>query len=82
MPSLSALAAVTAAAAAGTVAYATLSAQSQIFGRTLIAPARPGEIALTYDDGPNPTATPQLLEVLARYGVRATFFLIGGFWAH
>ena len=77
MPQLSALAAITTVAATGTLAYAALSAQSQIFGRTLVAPARPGEIALTYDDGPNPTATPQLLEVLARHGVRATFFLIG-----
>jgi peptidoglycan/xylan/chitin deacetylase (PgdA/CDA1 family) len=31
---------------------------------------------LTYDDGPNPTATPALLDVLARENVRATFFLI------
>lgn len=33
-------------------------------------------IYLTFDDGPNPTATPQLLDVLARHGARATFFLI------
>jgi peptidoglycan/xylan/chitin deacetylase (PgdA/CDA1 family) len=33
-------------------------------------------IYLTYDDGPNPTATPQLLDTLARHGVKATFFLI------
>jgi chitooligosaccharide deacetylase len=33
-------------------------------------------IYLTYDDGPNPTATPALLDVLAREGARATFFLI------
>lgn len=31
---------------------------------------------LTFDDGPNPTATPELLDVLAAEGVRATFFLI------
>ncbi len=31
---------------------------------------------LTYDDGPNPTTTPDLLDVLAREGVHATFFLI------
>ena len=36
----------------------------------------PPTIYLTYDDGPNPTATPQLLDVLARHGVKATFFLI------
>jgi peptidoglycan/xylan/chitin deacetylase (PgdA/CDA1 family) len=33
-------------------------------------------IYLTYDDGPNPTATPALLDVLAREGTPATFFLI------
>jgi peptidoglycan-N-acetylglucosamine deacetylase len=66
-------------ATAGTLTYAALSAQSQIFGPTLIAPTKPNEIALTYDDGPNPAATPQLLEVLARHNVHATFFLIGNF---
>jgi peptidoglycan/xylan/chitin deacetylase (PgdA/CDA1 family) len=33
-------------------------------------------IYLTYDDGPNPTATPELLDVLAAHDVKATFFLI------
>ena len=33
-------------------------------------------VYLTFDDGPNPTATPQLLDVLERHGVTATFFLI------
>ncbi|HMD35801.1 MAG TPA: polysaccharide deacetylase family protein [Vicinamibacterales bacterium] len=33
-------------------------------------------VYLTFDDGPNPTTTPGLLDVLAREGVRATFFLI------
>jgi peptidoglycan/xylan/chitin deacetylase (PgdA/CDA1 family) len=66
-------------ATAGTLTYAALSAQSQLFGTTLIAPAKPNEIALTYDDGPNPAATPQLLEVLAHHNVHATFFLIGDF---
>jgi peptidoglycan/xylan/chitin deacetylase (PgdA/CDA1 family) len=32
---------------------------------------------LTFDDGPNPDITPQLLDVLARHGARATFFLVG-----
>lgn len=35
------------------------------------------EIALTIDDGPDPGVTPQVLELLARYGVQATFFVIG-----
>ncbi len=36
----------------------------------------PPTLYLTYDDGPNPTTTPDLLDVLAREGVHATFFLI------
>jgi peptidoglycan/xylan/chitin deacetylase (PgdA/CDA1 family) len=36
----------------------------------------PSTIYLTYDDGPNPTATPKLLDTLAAHGVKATFFLI------
>lgn len=35
-------------------------------------------LALTFDDGPHPTYTPQVLDVLKRYGVKATFFVIGG----
>ena len=34
-------------------------------------------VALTYDDGPNPPYTDQLLDVLAKHDVKATFFLIG-----
>jgi peptidoglycan/xylan/chitin deacetylase (PgdA/CDA1 family) len=68
-----------AVAAAGTLAYAALDSQSQIFGRTLVAGPNPAELALTYDDGPNDNATPALLDVLARHNVRATFFMIGRF---
>jgi peptidoglycan/xylan/chitin deacetylase (PgdA/CDA1 family) len=64
---------------AGGCTYAALSAQSQLFGKVLIAGRSPNEIALTYDDGPNDVATERLLEVLARHNVRATFFLIGRF---
>jgi peptidoglycan/xylan/chitin deacetylase (PgdA/CDA1 family) len=35
------------------------------------------EIALTFDDGPNPYYTPQVLAILQRYGIKATFFDIG-----
>jgi peptidoglycan/xylan/chitin deacetylase (PgdA/CDA1 family) len=34
-------------------------------------------VALTFDDGPDPTYTPQVLEILKRSGAHATFFLIG-----
>jgi len=36
----------------------------------------PPTVYLTFDDGPNPTTTPDLLDVLGRERVRATFFLI------
>ena len=36
----------------------------------------PPTIYLTFDDGPNPAATPALLDTLARHDVRATFFVI------
>jgi len=35
------------------------------------------DVALTFDDGPDPNWTPQVLELLRRYQVRATFCLIG-----
>ena len=38
---------------------------------------RPGQVALTFDDGPDPTWTPQILAVLEHYQVPATFFVIG-----
>jgi peptidoglycan/xylan/chitin deacetylase (PgdA/CDA1 family) len=43
------------------------------------APAAPGEpvVALTFDDGPHPQFTPPILDILRRYGVKATFFMLG-----
>jgi peptidoglycan/xylan/chitin deacetylase (PgdA/CDA1 family) len=63
--------------AAGAWAYASLWPGSCIFGRALTAPGRPGELALTFDDGPNPSWTPPLLDMLGSLGVQATFFLVG-----
>ncbi len=39
-------------------------------------PAGGRAVYLTFDDGPNPAATPALLDVLARHKVEATFFVI------
>jgi peptidoglycan-N-acetylglucosamine deacetylase len=36
------------------------------------------ELTLTFDNGPEPSVTPQVLDVLARHRVLATFFVIGG----
>jgi peptidoglycan/xylan/chitin deacetylase (PgdA/CDA1 family) len=35
------------------------------------------EIALTFDDGPDPVYTPRLLDLLKRYNAKATFFVVG-----
>jgi len=63
--------------AAGGYAYASLWPGSRIFGEGLVAPPNPGELALTFDDGPNRVWTPRLLDTLASHGLRATFFLLG-----
>lgn len=41
------------------------------------AAARRGEIALTFDDGPDPEITPQVLDLLDRYQAKASFFCVG-----
>ena len=46
-------------------------------GRLWRGNPRRREIALTFDDGPDPVATPLLLAILRRFGARATFFVIG-----
>ncbi len=65
--------------AAGSYAYAGLWPESQIFGPCVVASKQPNQIALTYDDGPADPDTFELLEVLAKHNVRATFFMIGEF---
>jgi len=40
------------------------------------AAAARGEVALTFDDGPDPAITPRVLDLLDQYGMRASFFLI------
>lgn len=41
------------------------------------APAGKRRIALTFDDGPDPRYTPQILDILGRYQVKACFFVVG-----
>lgn len=65
--------------AAGGYAYAAQWPTSQIFGHTVLAGTDIREVALTFDDGPNDPYTLRLLDLLARYQVRATFFLVGNF---
>ncbi|HEV7534985.1 MAG TPA: polysaccharide deacetylase family protein, partial [Acidimicrobiia bacterium] len=49
----------------------------QLPGRPVRDVSGPGVVALTFDDGPDPTWTPRILEVLRREHVPATFFVIG-----
>lgn len=65
-------------------AYLTLCAVGIIFPRLemfadVVERGEPGrrQVALTFDDGPDPSTTPIVLEALGRRGFRATFFVIG-----
>jgi peptidoglycan/xylan/chitin deacetylase (PgdA/CDA1 family) len=43
----------------------------------LVGVGRPGHVALTFDDGPDPESTPAVLSVLDDLGWSATFFMLG-----
>jgi peptidoglycan/xylan/chitin deacetylase (PgdA/CDA1 family) len=45
--------------------------------RLPVAAARRGEVALTFDDGPDPDVTPKVLAILDEYGAKASFFCVG-----
>jgi len=64
-------------AGSGLFSWAAVAPTSQLFGPTIHRTGDPSTIALTFDDGPNPSATPALLDLLGRHEVKATFFLIG-----
>lgn len=72
------------AALAGIVAWGAAAPSSQLFGRTIVHCREESsegreDVALTFDDGPNPRCTPALLELLDKHQAKATFFLIGRF---
>ena len=46
-------------------------------GRVETAAMPAGTVALTFDDGPDPRWTPQILDALREHGARATFFVVG-----
>lgn len=72
-----AVAAAGAACAAGFLAWAVRGRSAQVFGPSVWrGPANRRALALTFDDGPSED-TPRLLELLARYDARATFFPCG-----
>lgn len=60
---------------------ASLLPRSQLIGRNLVrlpeAAAQRGEVAITFDDGPDPEVTPRVLDLLDAYRARASFFCVG-----
>ena len=65
-------------AAVAIAAHGAFHRNSGVFGRVLSRlPTRERKVALTFDDGPNPVATPRILDTLRAEGVLATFFLLG-----
>jgi peptidoglycan-N-acetylglucosamine deacetylase len=69
---------ISAAACAAAAGYQSMAPTGQWFGRTFATGPRAGkQVALTYDDGPNERHTQNMLEVLAKPNVVATFFMIG-----
>jgi len=66
-----------AGACAGVAAWGAVSSTSELFGPALHHTPDASLIALTFDDGPNPACTPQLLKLLERHRASATFFLVG-----
>jgi peptidoglycan-N-acetylglucosamine deacetylase len=58
-------------------AAATLSPRGQWFGPNRVRMDAAAAVCLTFDDGPHPDITPRVLELLDRYGAKASFFCIG-----
>ncbi len=69
--------AVAAAGAAGLLTYGAVEPTNGLFGPVLARGPRTRAAYLTFDDGPNPDATPRVLEILADKRVPAAFFLVG-----
>ena len=66
------------ASVAGAVVHGALYPNSPLFGRVIASvPATGNGLALTFDDGPNPLATPAILDALKERGVKASFFILG-----
>jgi peptidoglycan/xylan/chitin deacetylase (PgdA/CDA1 family) len=62
----------------GFMSYGYFVPGSQVFGEVYYQNKALGNtIALTFDDGPNEPYTTQILDILAEYNVKATFFAIG-----
>jgi peptidoglycan/xylan/chitin deacetylase (PgdA/CDA1 family) len=60
---------------------ASLLPRSRLIGPNLVrlpaAAAQRGEVAITFDDGPDPEVTPRVLDLLDAHGAQASFFCVG-----
>ena len=61
-------------AAGGLAAYGAVYPRAQLFGSAICRTNSSRKLAITFDDGPNPSMTPKLLDLLDRYHAQATFF--------
>jgi len=63
----------------GTSRTLTLPREGAAYGTVQHAPLAlaPGEVVLTFDDGPRPESTPRVLQALKAQCVQATFFMVG-----
>lgn len=57
--------------------YGSIFIQSNFYLKSVSKLSNPKAILLTFDDGPDPEITPQILELLNDYDRKAIFFLIG-----
>ena len=61
----------------GGAAHGAFHRNSPLFGKPITRVTGGRVVALTFDDGPNPDATPRILDALAERGTHATFFILG-----
>lgn len=63
------------------ICLAVLTPRSNLLGSNLTrlpwSAAQRAEVCLTFDDGPDPQITPQVLDLLDRYNAKASFFCVG-----
>lgn len=60
------------------IGFGVLNLRLRMFSDAICSvPAARGQVALTFDDGPDPHSTPEVLTMLKQANARATFFLVG-----
>lgn len=58
--------------------WASADIGSNVYIKTICKAENAGKtVSLTFDDGPDPTMTPRVLDILQKYNIKATFFVIG-----